>query len=410
MSKTYRKFDSSIQDAIIQSGNINLFPHLNFPRSTALSWIRTGRKVIKFNMTSDVGLLDKIKSLELEKERAKNYFTKELISKLTDKEKLFSKNKKEVVKTIEKFKKWNSINGMCRSIGMNSNTFYRYRIEINGCPRINYKSCKILSPNQLTFREQEKIHDLANDRSLFHLSVKGLQYYAFRNKILSCGYDSWRKYVREFKLENRLRKKKKKKYREGIRAKKINEIWHIDVTEFKLKNGEKAYLQAVMDNYSRKIIHWNLSSNKKASLSVSTMLEATKLNCPEVLMSDGGGENTSINIKKLLHGKGILSLIAKKDILFSNSMIESFFNTLKNRYLNRCKRYTFSKLYKQICRSVNYFNNAALSVLHGARPNELFEDKVLVSDLKSKLRGEIINAKEIRHIVNKRCFRQRCSL
>ena len=187
MSRTYRKFDSNIQEAIIQSGNINLFPHLDIPRSTALSWIRNNKKRIKFDVSSDEGLRDKIKSLEqeLEKERAKNYFIKELMSKLTDKVKFFSENKRIIIKTVEKYKKWNSISSMCRLIGMNSDTYFRYRVNIKGCPRVNFKTCKILAPNQLTFREQEKIYDLANDPSLFYLSIKGLQYYAFRNNILS---------------------------------------------------------------------------------------------------------------------------------------------------------------------------------------------------------------------------------
>jgi hypothetical protein len=113
MSRTYKKFDSSIQEAIIQSGNINLFPHLHIPRTTALSWIRNNKTKIKFDASSDEGLLDKIKSLEkeIEKERANNHFIKELMSKLTNKVKFFSENKSSIIKTVEKYKKWNSIKG-----------------------------------------------------------------------------------------------------------------------------------------------------------------------------------------------------------------------------------------------------------------------------------------------------------
>ena len=84
-----------------------------YQRATALSWIRNNKKRIKFDVSSDEGLLDKIKSLEqeLEKERAKNYFIKELMSKLTNKVKFFSENKRSIIKTVEKYKKWNSIKG-----------------------------------------------------------------------------------------------------------------------------------------------------------------------------------------------------------------------------------------------------------------------------------------------------------
>jgi putative transposase len=40
----------------------------------------------------------------------------------------------------------------------------------------------------------------------------------------------------------------------GIRADAPNELWHIDVTIIKLIDGTKAYLHAVIDNFSRRIL------------------------------------------------------------------------------------------------------------------------------------------------------------
>ena len=259
MTNKYKKYDSSIQDAIIKSGNINLYPELKIPRSTAMSWIRTAKKKITLKeFDYEAAYKCRIKKLEqdLENEKAKTIFIKDLFMKFSNKESFYSlkKNKEVLVKVIEKYKERLSVSEMCRILGLLSNSYYRYKIDILGCPRISFKKCKILSPNQLTFREQEKIHNLVNDKSLSHLSIKGLQFHAFRNGILSCGYDSWRKYTKEFRGEGRV--VRKKKYRTGIRAKKVNEIWHIDITQFRLKDGKVVYLQAIMDNFSRKIISY----------------------------------------------------------------------------------------------------------------------------------------------------------
>jgi len=91
-----------------------------------------------------------------------------------------------------------------------------------GCERLGLKKCKIQAGSQLTFKEQEIIYNLVNSKVLNHLSIKRLQYYSFR-----------------------------KKSRTGIRSKRINEIWYMDITEFILSCGSKAYLQVIVDNYSR---------------------------------------------------------------------------------------------------------------------------------------------------------------
>jgi hypothetical protein len=96
MSKQYRKYDSSIQEAVILSGNTNLFPHLNIPRSTALSWIRNSKKKRKLrDYYLDVALMDRIKKLEsdLEKERAKTTFLKGLLTKTNGRTEFYSNKK-----------------------------------------------------------------------------------------------------------------------------------------------------------------------------------------------------------------------------------------------------------------------------------------------------------------------------
>ncbi|MSP63413.1 MAG: transposase [Myxococcales bacterium] len=45
----------------------------------------------------------------------------------------------------------------------------------------------------------------------------------------------------------------------GVRATRPNEFWHIDVTILKLLDGSKAYIHAVIDNYSRKILAWTVA-------------------------------------------------------------------------------------------------------------------------------------------------------
>lgn len=45
----------------------------------------------------------------------------------------------------------------------------------------------------------------------------------------------------------------------GIRAARVNEIWHIDVTTVVLADKSKVYIQAILDNYSRYVLAWHVS-------------------------------------------------------------------------------------------------------------------------------------------------------
>ena len=45
----------------------------------------------------------------------------------------------------------------------------------------------------------------------------------------------------------------------GIRASRPNEIWHVDTTLIRLLDGSRAYLHALVDNFYRRILAWNVA-------------------------------------------------------------------------------------------------------------------------------------------------------
>jgi hypothetical protein len=394
MNKTYKKYDDHIKQLIINTGNPCAFPELGIPRTTALYWINKSKKKFTItNITIETSLKKRIKALEdeLHKERAKYLFLREIIFKLNGLTALYTdkKNKEFIVQTILKYKHWISTNKLCNIIKLGPSKFYRFKLETIGCERIGFKKCRIQSRNQLSFKEQKVIYDLANNPTLFHLSIKKLQYYAFRKGLLTCGYNTWRKYVAIFNPNRTKIKRKRKKERQGIRASIPNEIWHMDITEFKLIGHKKVYLQVIVDNFSRKVVYWTLSRVKDQDNSIKTIELATKLMVPTIMMTDGGGENIGLRLKGLYHGCKIKRLIAKHDTTFSNSMVESFFNILKKRYIKKQKYYTFSRLYNKVRRSVDSYNNLPLPLFSGGTPTEMYVGDVVVDDMKELFSKEL---------------------
>jgi len=114
----------------------------------------------------------------------------------------------------------------------------------------------------------------------------------------------------------------------GIRAKAPGELLHLDMTIIRLLNGTRAYLHAVIDNYSRRILSWTLEERLGSGGTCQILREAVVQlnNCPEdtIVVADSGSENVNGAIDDLLDGEELSRVLAQVEITFSNSMIEAF--------------------------------------------------------------------------------------
>lgn len=87
---------------------------------------------------------------------------------------------------------------------------------------------------------------------------------------------TWRRLVRSHKWRRGRQRVHPAKPKVGIRATKSNEIWHIDTSIVRLLDGSKAYLHAVIDNYSRRILSWKVASTFNPVATVEILLTASK--------------------------------------------------------------------------------------------------------------------------------------
>ena len=119
---------------------------------------------------------------------------------------------------------------------------------------------------------------------------------------------------------------------------KSNEIWHIDTSVVRLLDGSKAYLHAVIDNYSRRILSWKVSSTFNPVATAEILLTASKgmADCKPRLLVDGGVENFNGAVDELVETGLLNRVLAQTETTFSNSMIESWWRVLK--HLRPCGR------------------------------------------------------------------------
>jgi transposase InsO family protein len=104
-------------------------------------------------------------------------------------------------------------------------------------------------------------------------------------------------------------------------------MWHIDTTVIRLLDGTRAYLHAVIDNFSRRILAWRVADTFAPGNSVAVLLEAsqdsTHSASAPVVLADAGVENVNAQVDALIAAGVLRRLLAFTELKFSTSMIEA---------------------------------------------------------------------------------------
>ena len=121
----------------------------------------------------------------------------------------------------------------------------------------------------------------------------------------------------------------------GVRASRPDELWHVDVTILKLLDGTRAYLHAVIDNFSRRILAWRVCDRLLPGGTVAILLEAARALPGQIvptLFADRGSENVQGKVDALEAGL-LRRVLAQTEVAFSNSLIEAWWRSLKHNWL-----------------------------------------------------------------------------
>ena len=169
-----------------------------------------------------------------------------------------------------------------------------------------------------------------------HMPLGTLARYAQRIGRVFVAASTWAKLVRERGWRRPSQRVHPPKPTVGVRASQPNEIWHVDTMVINLIDGTKAYLQAVIDNFSRKILGWSVSARLDPSKTCQVLLAAGKhlvSSGRPLLYADSGVENVNGAVDSTLFSACLERILAQVDVAFSNSMIEAFWRSLKHQWL-----------------------------------------------------------------------------
>src|SRR2546429_7554640 len=105
-------------------------------------------------------------------------------------------------------------------------------------------------------------------------------------------------------------------------------MWHTDTTVIRLLDGTRAYMHAVIDNFSRRILAWRVAETFAPVNSVAVLLDAGRAATPSVtapvVLAGGGVENVNAQVVELIITGDLRRALAFTELQVSDSMIKAW--------------------------------------------------------------------------------------
>ena len=110
---------------------------------------------------------------------------------------------------------------------------------------------------------------------------------------------------------------------------RINQVWAADITYIPMACGF-AYLVAIIDWYSRRVLAWRLSNTLESTFCVEALEQAlSRHGCPEIFNTDQGSQFTSEDFTKALLDHGIKISMDGRGRYIDNIFVERLWRSLK---------------------------------------------------------------------------------
>lgn len=152
-----------------------------------------------------------------------------------------------------------------------------------------------------------------------------------------------------------------------------NKKWLTDVTEFKLTNGSKAYLSAILDIGDNGIISYVIGKSNNNKLVFDTLDKAIEANptATSLFHSERGFQYTSKTLKHKLNEFNAIQSMSRVGMCIDNGPMEAFWRTLKSEMYYLRKFSTFEELEQAIDEYIKFYNTKRLQKkLKGMAPFE----------------------------------------
>lgn len=180
--------------------------------------------------------------------------------------------------------------------------------------------------------------------------------------------------------------------------------WHLDISYINFK-GTFVYLAALIDGFSRYIVHYEIRLSMEA-LDIEVLLERARAAFPgvePVLITDNGPQFIAIEFGLYLQLVGITHRKTRFFYPQSNGKIERFFQTCKNEAVRRQSYLNLDDLKRQIAGYIERYNKVRLHSANGyITPKDMLlgRQAAIFDERRQKLHQAQENRKRQRTLLN----------
>ena len=246
-------------------------------------------------------------------------------------------DKRRILRAIDQARACIPLRALLRLLSLSPSRFHAWRRRHTVCALDDQSPCPRTSPHRLTPSEIRVIEDMVTSPDYRHVPTGTLAVLAQRLGTIWASASTWYRLVQRFGWRRPRLRVHPAKPKVGLRTTRPDEMWHIDTTVIRLLDGTRAYLHAVIDNFSRRILAWRVAETFAPVNSVAVLLDASRAATPSdtapVVMADAGVENVNAQVDELIASGVLRRVLAFTELQFSNSMIEAWWRSLKHQWL-----------------------------------------------------------------------------
>jgi len=413
--------DHRIKEQIVRSRNPNRFPDLHIPPSTARSWIQRGLGEV-VSLHPDAGsedvLRDRIATLERRVRilstllRLKTVLLRISGCQLDWHRLPDSSAKLTVLHAVERARRVLPLSLVPRVLHLSPSRYHAWvRVE-QGCDLDDQPSCPRSTPHRLTPEEVGTMKKMVTSAVYRHMAIRALALHAQRIGKVFAHPATWAKLILERRwLRPRLRVYPAKA-KIGVRADRPNAVWHVDCTILKLLDGSNAYVHAVIDNFSRRILAWTVDDRINPASTCRILLAAAKNLVPGLketdVFMDGGSENANDEVDGVFDVKPLRRILAQVGVSYSNSLIEAWWRSLRHQWLYLNSLDTLATVRRLVGWYVREHNEVLPhAAFDGQTPAEVYFG--LGADVPERLKREGQKARHRRLEKNRQAVCSRCA-
>ena len=280
-ARSQQRYDHRFRHLVQRTGDVTVATDLGVPRSTARGWLGEAPTVVV--------CLDVVELTEPEL-RQEVLQLRRRVQKLTAllrlalallrtsgfrlaEERLPSgRAKLRILRAVDRAREYVPLRVVLRFLHVSPSRFDAWRRRQSACALDDQSSCPRTSPSRLTPAEVRAIENMVTSPDHRHVPTGTLAILAQRLGRVWASPSTWYRLVRQNGWRRPRLRVHPAKPKTGLRTTRANEMWHIDTTVIRLLDGTRAYLHAVIDNVSRRILAWRIADTFAPVNSVTVLL------------------------------------------------------------------------------------------------------------------------------------------